>query len=305
MTTRLWNGGTGWLSTWADWTPSGAVAPGDLLVMQHGLGVVAGHQLAGDTVTMAGDNAASDAGQPSLVALGGAHINVVITDIVNGIDLTDIGQPPVTHPGLAPAVGTVDVIGRDHVNVDVIGQRDVFQASGTVNIAPFSTMTGSVEASNNGVVTVNGGADARFANQASALGENGVATINADMVGSGTFAMTYLSALTLDGSVGRDQTIINDDGSLVLGQPGNFHGLVDWTVDAFAGDFVLLAGAQAQSYAYGHDTLSLFNNGKDVLTLRLDASGGSFAAVQTSGGVELASSGVSVPGTVLPLHRAV
>ena len=311
MTTRLWNNGAiGLLSNPNDWSPAGPVLPGDLLVMQNGTGpqgsvaIVAGAALAGDTVYLAGnDPVGGSTWQPTLVAVDGARITAVITDEANGIDLTDIGNPPITHPGQAPAFGTVDVIGRDHVTVDVVGQRDVFDASGTVNLAPGARMIGGVEASNNGVLVMNGGAGASFVDQASSLGENGVATINAAMVGTGHFDMTYLSSLTLDGKVGAGQTINNDDGSLILGRPQDFHGLVNWTVDPLGGDFVLLAGLHAQSYAYAHDTFALFNGNNEVFSMRLDATGGAFVAVQTSGGVELASTGVSVPGTVLPLHH--
>jgi len=314
MTTRLWNNGTqGALVGPANWTPAGPITSSDLLVMQNGEGPqasvanVSGHQAAGDTVYMAGnDPVGGSTWQPILVVSDGADINVVVTDNADGIDLTDIGHPPITHPGLAPAFGTVDVIGRDHVNVDVVGEPDVFSATGTVNLAAGARMTGGIAASNNGVITVNGGHDAKFDNQASSLGENGVATINADVVGCGTFAMTALSLLSLDGAVSRGQTIDNDGGSLILGKPQDFHGLVNWTLDGLGGDFVLLSGLHAQSYSYACDMLSLYNSaGKDVFNLRLDTSGGSLQAVQTSGGVELASSGVSVPGTVLPLHHMV
>ncbi len=312
MTTKLWNDGAiGALVTAGDWTPAGTPTSGDLLVMQNGEGprasvaTVTGHQLASVTLYMAGnDPVGGSTCQPVLIARDGADINVVVTDFANGIDLTDLGHPPISHPGRAPAFGTVDVQGHDQVNVSAVGEADVFSSVATVNLADGARMTGSLAASGNGSITVNAGNGAVFANQHSVLGENGVVTINANVVGSGDVSLGFLSLLTLNGSVGHGQTLNDDGGTLLINAPDRFHGLVDFTATGASGDEVALQGLHASSWSYQNDMLALWSGNHQVFDLRL-ASTGSFAVVQGSAGIDIVSAGASVPGTVLPQHQLV
>jgi len=163
-----------------------------------------------------------------------------------------------------------------------------------VNIADNSQMRGGFTASgSNASVTINGGATATFANAASSLtGYYDIATINADVVGSGTFAIGFLDSMTFARGVSSGQTIADNGGFLTIADPRDFYGSVNWSpTAAAASNFIALSGLVADHSAYQDGVLSLTSNGKDVFDFHVQATPGSaVVAAQASGGIQVFAS---------------
>ncbi len=103
--------------------------------------------------------------------------------------------------------------------------------------------------------------------------------VDADVKGSGMFFIQGGSALTLDESVGRHQTIDMATGStLNINAPNAFSG----NIDVVGSDFtVFLANVIATSYSYHNDVLTLFANNQVIDRLYFKDSG-SFGVFQPS-----------------------
>jgi hypothetical protein len=132
-----------------------------------------------------------------------------------------------------------------------------------------------------------------FANTGSSSIDNGIAVINADVKGTGSFTAKAFSGLMFLGSVDNKQTV-NSTGfdRITVGRPGAFQALIN-----FAGgpaNTIDLLGIAADSYSYRNDMLSLYQGGRVVDTLRLAAGANPFPVTETTGGVSISG----LPGTV-------
>ncbi len=272
---------------WSNGTPQA----GDLPVFGTGTAFLGGGNLNGTTLTLSGIDAAT---QPTLIAYGASSISVLVSQ----------QEHPNPGPGSA-AWGTVEVIGAPQVSMEVLGGKGSNEF-GTVNIDGWSQMRGGfTETGDNASVVINGAGTSTFANDASSVGYNDVAQINAAVVGTGTFNVSSFGALLLNAGVSAGQTI-NDQGLVTIGDTRDFHGSIDWSPPPVGGDFISLAGLTADSSTYQNGVLSLFAGGNDVFDLHLQvAGGGTVAATQTAGGVQVyasATAAMAANAVVLAAH---
>lgn len=287
--------------TWIDGTDDNIYAPyawsngvpaaGDSPVFGTGTAFLGSGDLFGTTLTLSGDSAAT---QPTLIAYGAASISVLVS------------QQEYPNPGYGSAAwGTVQVVGAPQVSMEVLGGKGSNEF-GTVSIAGWSQMRGGfTESGDNASVVVNGTATSTFANDASSVGFNDAAEINAAVVGAGTFDVSFFGALRFEGGVSAGQTI-NDQGFVAIDDTRDFHGGIDWSPQSGEQNVISLAGLTADSSTYQGGVLSLFAGGNDVFDLHLQvAGGGSVATTQTAGGVQIyasAAEAMAANAAVLPTH---
>lgn len=283
----------------ANWTPYGAPTPGDTLLMNTGTMNIGGGGLAGDTLILG-------QGQSS------SSINLNLFD---GAVLT------ATTAEFASVTATVNVDGRATAT---FREANPSTAKYMVNLDAGSTLLGNYSLNFDGI-KVNAADGAVFENDgASASG--GASTINADVIGSGSFRIAALQgtagSLEFGRSVAATETV-NLSGNpyrasgnvrLTIDQAQNFHALVnlsDGTIE--------LKNLGADSYSYTNDTLTLFNAGAAVDTLRVhntttDGSSGASvtplsvfqqgADIEIEAGAFFKPSGILLPQVQSPLHVA-
>ena len=290
MSTRNWvGGGADNIYSAADWSPAGRPQPGDTLVMQSGVANMRGGNLAGDTLTV-GEQTSYTSAPPATVNLShGGSLSALVADAA----FTD-QQVNFNVSGTATLI--LREQGSQYATTKV-----------TENIAAHSTLAGTVVGrGQNPDITIHGAdATSRFANTGASSISNGVLTINADVVGTGSFDASFYAGLTFLGPVSAAQTVTSGgEDTVTIDQPAHFQALVN-----FAGgtsNTVLLAGiTNADSYSYQADMLSLFRGSQVVDTLRFAAGANSFQVTENSAGVSIGSiSGAPpAPGTlVLPQH---
>ncbi len=118
--------------------------------------------------------------------------------------------------------------------------------------------------------------------------------------GNLTFGTSVASTQTVDisGFVG-----VADQGKVTVEDPARFQALVN--LHAGAGEIDLIGLAQADSYTYQRDMLTIYSGNKIIDTLRLtDQTQYGFDVVKTSGSVDvvaLTGAGETLPGA-LPHH---
>lgn len=281
MTQNTWRAGAvGSIYTAGDWS-NGAPKAGDTLVIGAGTATLASGSAYGDTIVLSAQNS----GSPAVLAVSGAaQASVLVSQQVYAS-----GAPG----GGNSAFGTIEVSGTPQVSLEVLGAK-MIDAHGTVNIAANAQMRGGFTApGSNATVTVNGGATSTFANTASSLtGYYDVATINANVVGAGTFAVGFLDSMTFKAGVSSGQTIADNGGSLTIADPHDFHATVHWSpTAAAASDFIALSGLVADHSSYQAGVLSLTSGGKDVFDFHVQATGNTgIVAAQVSGGIQVYAS---------------
>jgi hypothetical protein len=221
---------------------------------------------------------------------------------------------PATPENSQPYYATFNVQGVDTLNLTEIGRGIRTPFGGgivTVNLAPHAKLTTSFDASDTGSLTVNGDDSAQLRNLSAT--DNGAATIHANIVGTGTVTVHGLEPgaqgnLTLDGAVGRGETIALGAGNLTLDQSMRFLGSINWEASPSAPNDALFAGTTADSYTYDGTKLHLFADNKDFLDIRVtNSSNAPFYVVQTTSGAGLTSINPAFDpnvGTALPLHTA-
>ncbi len=134
---------------------------------------------------------------------------------------------------------------------------------------------------------INGTSTSTFANTSSSVGANDAAQINAVVVGTGTFQVSFLSSLHFNAGVSSSQTI-EDQGYVSIADTRDFHGSIDWSPQAAGTNVINLANLTASSSTYQNGVLSLFAGGHDVFDLHLHlTSGASVTTAQTSSGVQV------------------
>ena len=271
-----------------DWS-NGGPRPGDTLVLKSGTAVLDGSNIYGDTVELAGPPGAT---APTLGAAGDSNLAAAVPD-----------NP--AEPG-GDGAGAIDVVGAPQVSLSVAGDGEHGSPLGvaTVNIGDYSKLSGGI--TDNGTLVVNGTATSTFANSATTVADPGArATINAEVVGVGTFAIDAGASLSFTSGVSSGQTINNDGGTLSIEDPRSFHATVTLSPNSqdVGGNFVALAGLRADHVSYRGGLLSLFSGGNDVYDLRLQTSTGDAVVKQTSLGVSIYASATDAgfnAGTVIP-----
>lgn len=290
MTTRVWIGGaTNDAYQGSDWSPSGTPQPGDALYMYSGALNMAGGDLAGDTLNV-GTQTSYSSSPPAVVNLSGG---ATLTAVVGTASFTD------------QAI-TFNASGADHLNLTIDSNYYATMTT-TVNIAASSRLTGTFAVGgHNGELTINGAGASAFDNDgASSVGDNSIATINADVLGAGSFSVGSDASLNFLQSVSHGESV-NLSGSDTLGisDPQAFLGQVNVTSPSapFAVD---LAGiVNADSYSYRNDMLTLYSGNKHIDTLRFADTGG-FQVAESGSGVTVGSGMMPPDSVLLPVHHAI
>ncbi|HJS83977.1 MAG TPA: hypothetical protein VJ779_00775 [Acetobacteraceae bacterium] len=285
MTARSWIGGNSndSLYTAADWSPAGTLAPGDTLSMASGVASLDGGNLAGDTLTIPANASAFQPYSATVNLSGHATLSALVS-----------------HTALVEQEAIFNVVGRATLHVREQA-NSLASTRVTENIAPYSVLKGTFVADGHDPnVTVNGAdATARFANCGDSSIAGGVAVINADVVGTGSFTARPFSGIMFLHSVGAHQTV-NSDGfdRITIGRPDLFQGLVNFTGGPT--NMIDLLGITADSYSYRNDVLSLYRGGQVVDSLRLHASTSQFQVTESARGISITGLPASQPaGSVI------
>jgi hypothetical protein len=289
MTTRTWiGGGTNNIFSAADWSPAGIPAAGDTLVMLNGTANLYGGDLTGETFLF-GVAASFSQASPVLNVYNGAKVT-----------LTEGGS------GYSASSPTVNVFGRDTVNIVEAsgGQRTV---TSKLNLEPQAVLSGSVQIAGYTTLTIQGATGSSFNNTNTSIGYNSVATIDANVIGIGSFNLTFYSGAEFGGSVSQGQTLNLANGSTdyKIDHPSEFYGTINWLVAPSAYDAsVDLLNITADSYKFSNNQLTLFAGNTIVDRLHLNGSSGAFGVYGVSGGVTLQSIGTPVGSgeILLPVH---
>jgi hypothetical protein len=251
-------------------------------------------------------------------------------------DWSPMSVPGIPQPGdtLSMDGGTMNVVGdvligdtlgfiigpdniQNTINVSGASDFSLFLGvrSGTpanVNLAADSVWTGSIT-NEGGSATVEG--PGSFANVASSNVSSSRTTIDAPVIGTGTF--TTIGPLEFGAAVGAGQTVIDQNspitgnGTVKIDDPADFHATV---MLGFAG--LALEGIQADSYTYANNVLSLWSGAAVVDTLNLtltgqdnglagmeERPGGILGVSQVAGGIAVDATGTPSDGMVLGVHQ--
>jgi hypothetical protein len=184
---------------------------------------------------------------------------------------------------------------------DNFGIQPIGNASATVNLAANSHWIGTFS-DFGGALIVNGVNKSSIVNDSSGGGLNGAgsfAFLNADVEGTGQLVAFGGSKLEFGQTVGSGQVIAVDGRG--TGVPGSVSVIQIDKPNLFAGqvnlgfhlggvdggeEIDLIGLAQADSYTYQNDLLSIFGGGKVIDTLRLiDNTTNGFAVEKTASGV--------------------
>jgi len=252
MTIKNWRGGYGGNAPGnpVNWTPYGAPAAGDTLLMTGGIMNIGGGGLAGDTVIL-------------------QQTPKGVSDVFN---LSD-------HAVLATSVAkgatvsvTVNVNGRISAS---LAQGQIGAAGYTVNLHPGATLLARYTIGGNGTLKVNSAPGALFENDGNSQNGGGVATINADVVGVGSFtvavANSQLGFLEFGKSVAKTETVnlqgdpLRGRVTLAIDHPHDFHATINLSLG-----IVDLKNLGADGYIYRDNMLSILQGDFFVATVRLN-----------------------------------
>ena len=183
----------------------------------------------------------------------------------------------------------------------------------TTSIPAGQTLRGVFETTATDDVTING--PGHYA--PTVFVDNGNATINADVVGSGTFVTALGSNLTFGGSVGAGQSAALALGATItIDHPRTFHGSIGFAsatqpLSGPFGEFVDLVGlGNAAGYSLKNDLLTITAaNGRPIDHLHLQGGFAPQQVIEDAGSVylTLGYGDYRIPGglgagTVLPQH---
>lgn len=266
-----------------EWSPAGSPGAGDWLLLDTGGAFINGGPLDGATIHLSGRDAAT---QPTLVVSGAVSLQVIIEPQ----DFYDSAQ------GNATGYGTVRVVGHPHVDVELNPIPFGTWVIGSVAIDPYSTWSGSFRASE-GNLAVTGAQTSLFANEHTEFAgyRGGVAQIDVQVVGVGTFYVGFGGEVVFGRGVGSGQTI--DLAGLVVAKDGpGFNAAIEFH------DFILgrleLEGLLADSFTYKDGHLTLFSHDTAVKDLRIKADWPSVSVAESAGRLFIEES-IDPPGDVM------
>jgi hypothetical protein len=274
MTVRTWvGGGNNDIYAANNWSPNGSPQPGDILSLYTGSANMAGGNLAGDTLNVGTQTSFSSAPMAVVNLSDGAHLTAVAAT-------TSFTQQQIIFN--ARGFDTLDL---------TINNNPTATMTVTENIADHSILSGSfVAGGHNADLSIQGAGTSVFDNDGASSITEGVASINAHVLGVGSFGVGGNAGLTFLSSVGFGQTV-NSQGfdTITIGDPHAFHGLVSLQSDSDFG--VVLDGVtNADSFSYRNDLLTLFDGKQAIDTLRLAANGNAFQVTENSTGVTIGPS---------------
>jgi hypothetical protein len=303
MTDRAWTGAVNDdARNPGNWSPNGAPEPGDTLKdpLNNSTMAITRNALQGDTLSI-------------LDFVSGATLNLSKHADMN----LELG------PG-SQVVANVD--GHDTLNVTLNGSGFMAQLAATLteNLGAHSNLAGSFNATFSSL-TISGAEHTRYHNNGTDTLTAGRVAIDVDVVGSGTFVLgpgstrvtDVGSKLEFGGLVAGGQTVQVSGGpsfggpsfagdagisTLQIDEPRQFHGTVDLH-DFGLTDLVGLA--QADSWSYTNDMLSIFNGcGKVLDTLHIISDASSTGSIhgltvsKTIAGDVLVSPGTAFDGSL-------
>ncbi len=276
------------------WSPTGVPQPGDTLTMPSGTMNIRDNNLAGDTLVI-GQQFASATATLNL----SHHASLSLDAPVSSSDQV-----------------TVNVEGSGTLNA----HNEFPSGLGlTVNLADHARLTGAFNLAFGGL-DIEGGPGSRLVNNGSSFFEGSSAKLDTRVKGHGNFAVGTAQSvggrLEFGDSVSCGQSVsVSGDpfrdavSHVQIDQPGAFKGAVALGV---FGEVDLQGLANADSYTFQNDMLSIYSGNTVLDTLRLTTpplpnglpSGPNFdlAVFQTSAGVAIDRGGVPFQGTMLPAH---
>jgi len=235
-----------------NWTPSGTPMPGDTLFMQSGSTMFLGSEgggLAGNTLTL----------------------GIAQTSSNYYFDLAPGAVLATTTAASSTINATVNV---EYQATATLGQSYPSTANYTVNLASGAMLKGGYNMALDGSMTMNAAAGSVFENDGNSINDGTTAIINVDVVGGGSFtdgvAQSHLGALEFGKSVAATETVnlmgdqVRGNVTLTVDNPKDFHA----AVTLFDGT-ITLKGLTADSYNFSNNTLTLYDAGAAIDTLRL------------------------------------
>jgi hypothetical protein len=265
---RTWiGGGDSRANNPADWNPTGAPVPGDKLTMP------------GAELTLQAIRAPFTATQP-----------------------------------------TVNVTGHDTLNADLSGDVGTLLGSQpstlTIDVAPFSALNATFNASFQSAVSISASDESLLVNNQVSILDGASAVINADVVGAGSFAVTAFplprfgpigGSLEFGGAVSYGETVTLSGGStpdrtslstLEIDQPHEFLGAV--TMQTLS-EIDLVGLANADSYSFQNDMLSIYAGNRVIDMLRLSNDGAQLSVWKNANDVFLLQGSSAPPSGSLAL----
>ncbi len=336
MATFNWFGGYGDFAAAPLWNPLGVPGVGDTAVVDGGEVVVAGGQV-GATVLLGGPNSGY---QPVLDLRNASLAGLSMPNALPPSPYDTYASPTqygIVNVGGHSSIGSMEVDNFSSQSRGPVGvghgpltAPDVL----TVNLEEQATLDTRFDVKDGSTLTVNGG-DGSSVNAGNSVIEGGAVTILAPLAGQGTILMTnglttlsgFTNAGTLElgGPVGAGDTIGIDVGTLLIDQPLDFAGTLDFQPDlgsrgggshATGEQGVLLKDLAASSYGFDNaaHTLTLFDGASVLDTIQFSQGTtsdsfhmGQYASIdvlQTDGGVYLRGSYNFTQGTEIPLYGA-
>jgi hypothetical protein len=318
--TRVWQGGgNNRTSDPYHWSPAQVPQPGDFVQVlgrttanSFTMNVQSG-DLAGDSVSIYNAN---------LTANLSHHAHMTARMLVSNTGTFNLSQNSSLDLSLTSGfqvginTASINISGNDRLLLaDTDSRVDVNLMSsarwnGTFTMGSFFGVTF-------GRLTVQGGPGSAFNNNGhSSLLNSEQATINADVIGTGSFAVRNQSSgpiarLEFAASVGPNQSIENS-GVVQIDHPDRFAAHVTLMSDPAPGsaspaEIDLMGLATADSYSYRNDMLSIFSGNSVIDRLRLhDSTPHGFVVEKTTGSVNIvAITDPAHPPAGLPLHIGV
>ena len=196
---------------------------------------------------------------------------------------------------------TVNIKGDDTANF--FATEDEAGPNVTVNLYNGALWTGTLDLTRC-PLTVNGGNGSKFNNNGISYLHHESVTIGTDIVGTGSFNMS-LAGLELKGSVSAGQSIYEGGQATVqIDQPQEFNGEISLVTGPY-NEIDLMGLANADSYTYHNDMLSIWSGEKVLDTLRLNAQQPFAVEPPTTGGKVAIVTGnppFDPPPVGLPIH---
>jgi hypothetical protein len=328
MATRTWiGGGDNNASNPLDWNPNGVPQPGEQLSVvpavpgtpQSFTMNVMENDLAGDPVDIVSRanllaNLSNRAVMTAVVSDGAngtfnlsqqSSLNLSLSSGRSGapsnntINLSQNSSLDLSAGGFG-VTANVNMSGNDAAHIIVGGL-----GSANVTLQPGARWSGTVNTARGGF-GVSGGPDSVFNNDGDSNIGQSFATIHADVAGKGNIAVRAFAHLEFASSVGPNQTVSLDSAGVQIDQPNLFEATATLITASTRIDLIGLA--EADSYTFKNDLLSIFSGKSIIDTLRLhDSTPNGFVVQKDLDSVNILgiSNPTSLPEGLLPLHSSV
>jgi len=269
---KIWLGGTAGNSLYdpLNWTPAGVPQATDQLYIPEG------------TVDVDGGNANGALLRLQPYVLPGSYPSSVSSTATINLNSASAkvydsgGETPAVFSPPYPAGPSINAFGSSSLSASFSGDRIFGGVYATINVAAGATLSlvDNGLSENYSRVSINGTVGAQLENDSKVfLQSNSTLTINADTIGTGSFAPGYATTLEFGGAVGSGQTLVMDSTSpfrVEVDHPDTFQAKINWSANSRGGlSTVDLRGLMADSFAYGNDVLTLYSGDQVIDTTRL------------------------------------